>query len=110
MVWGDDKILGTPSSVSVEVNMNGEITQLRSWASGLDKSRNDDQLYVLNVDNPNKAIEWLNNQASQESLGIIYADTTNPRPFADTLNENPPGLEGGPMDVYVSFGEHYAFA
>ncbi len=110
MVQGDDKILGTPSSVSVEVNKNGEITQLRSWASGLDKSRNDDQLYVLNVDNPNKAIEWLNSQASQESLGIIYADMTNPRPFADALNKNLPGLEGGPMDVYFSFGKHYAFA
>ena len=35
---------------------------------------------------------------------------TNPQPFADALNENLPGLEGGPMDVYVSFGAYYALA
>ena len=40
----------------------------------------------------------------------ILADMTNPQLFADAANAIVPGLAGGPLDVYVSFGEYYAFA
>ena len=111
IVWGDDKILGTPSAISVEANKRGNIETLISWTSGQDqRSSYDDQFFALEVDNPSQTIDWFSRQLAKDSSGLIYADMTNPQPWADAINDRVPGLEGGQMDVYVSFGDYSAFA
>ena len=110
VIWGDDKVLGTTSAVGVEVNKRGNITSLNSWTSGQSASRYDDQFYVFKVDDPREAVNFFARLSAKDSLGVIYADMTNPQPWADAFNKNVPGLAGGPQDVYVSFGEYWAFA
>lgn len=110
-VWGDDPVLRVPTSVTVEVNSRGKVDTLTYFCVGQSPTDYDNQFVQLKVKKPRKAINWFKEQA--EGLGpddIMVADMTNPQPFADAFNDYLPGLAGGSYDVYVSFGDYYAFA
>ena len=110
MIWGKDPILGTSSSVGVEINKSGVITSIDSWSSGTSAGDWDNQFYKLEVNNPAKTIKQFENIVSSQSMTPTLVDMTNPQPVADALNSIILGLAGGPNDVYVAFGEYYAFA
>jgi len=109
VIWGDDALLGTTSAVGVDINKKGKITSIFSFTVGEDVNRDwDNQLYVFDVKKPKKTINKLLEVEISDTP--IYADMTNPQPFADAFNDFLPGLSGGPTDVYVAFGDYYAFA
>ena len=109
VIWGDDALLGTTSAVGVDINKKGKITSIFSFTVGEDVYRDwDNQLYVFDVKKPKKTINKLLEVEISDTP--IYADMTNPQPFADAFNDFLPGLSGGPTDVYVAFGDYYAFA
>ena len=108
-IWGKDPILGTSAAVGVDINQRGKITALNFFSVGQDELRDyDNQYFDLEFKNPNKAFKWF--QKVDIATTPILADMTNPQLFADAANEMVPGLAGGPLDVYVSFGDYYAFA
>ena len=108
-IWGKDPILGTAASAGVDINKRGKITSLNFFGVGQDVSRDYDNQYLhLDFRNPNKAFRWF--QQLDISTTPMLIDMTNPQLFADAANEMVPGLAGGPQDVYVSFGDYYAFA
>ena len=109
VIWGSDPTLGTASAVGVDINKKGKITSIFSFTVGEDVNRDwDNQLYVFDVKKPKKTINKLLEVEISDTP--IYADMTNPQPFADAFNDFLPGLSGGPTDVYVAFGEYSAFA
>jgi len=109
VIWGDDALLGTTSAVGVDINKKGKIKRINYFTVGEDVDRDwDNQFCSFNVKKPNKTIKKLLSAEIPDTP--VYADMTNPQPFADAFNELLPGLSGGPTDVYVAFGDYYAFA
>ena len=108
-IWGKDPILGTSARVGVDVNRRGNITGLDFFGVGQDEIRDyDNQFIKLELANPNKAVKWF--QQVDIPTTPVFIDGTNPQLIADAFNQNIPGLAGGPLDVYVSLGDYYAFA
>ena len=70
--------------------------------------RYDNNSFKLELANPNKAVKWF--QQVDIPTTPVFIDGTNPQLIADAFNQNIPGLAGGPLDVYVSLGDYYAFA
>ena len=108
-IWGKDPILGTAASAGVDIDKRGKITSLNFFSVGQDVSRDyDNQYFNLEFRNPNKAFRWF--QQLETSTTPMLFDMTNPQLFADAFNAIVPGLTGGPTDVYVAFGEYFAFS
>mgnify|MGYP004133992457 CR=1 FL=1 len=109
VIWGLDPILKTDSAVGIDINKKGKITTIDWFSVGEDPIIEWDNQYMsFDVRKPQKAIKWFTKQAIPEDE-IMY-DPTNPQPFADAFDKFLPGLAGGPTDVYVSFGDYYAYA
>jgi len=116
VIYGNDKILGTNAAVAVTVNRRGNITELASLSLGRTNSANDDLFMWLDVDKPRSTVKWFSKYGPDliESAGPSYIHPSRIQStiqsIANAYSEALPGLEGGPFDVYLSFGNYEAWA